>query len=201
MTKVALFGGTFDPPHNGHIHMMLLLQEMFLFDGIYIVPTSKNPFKETKTPAQKRYEMCNEAFKPFPWCKVIDFEAIREGVSYTIDTIDALSENDPFFKKSEKFFLLGQDAASSLGKWKEVERLLSLAQPIVISRDEFTNELAEKLPATIRAALQRGWKKGEPLGLSSTEIRGRLAKKLYIEHLVPASVFAYIQKNHLYVKE
>ncbi len=201
MKKVTLFGGTFDPPHNGHIHMMLLLQELFGFDGIYIIPTNKNPLKDTKTPAEYRLEMCQRAFSPFPWCTLLDAEVRRGGVSYTIDTVDYLLEKDPEFKKAEKFFLLGEEAAYSVDQWKEVDRLISMVQPIVISRENFDAGRARSMPLHIFESIQKGWRKATPLGLSSTEIRVRCAKNLYIEHLVPSAVFSYIKNKHLYIKE
>ena len=201
MTKVALFGGTFDPPHNGHIHMMLLLQELFAFDGVYIIPTNKNPFKETKTPAEYRLEMCQKAFMPFPWCKVLDIEVRQGGISYTIDTVDYLLKEDQEFRKAEKFFLLGQEAAYSLDQWKQAERLIGIVQPIVISREDFDARYALAMPPLIRTTIEKGWRKATPLGLSSTEIRSRVTNKLYIEHLVPPSVFLYIQNKRLYLKE
>jgi nicotinate-nucleotide adenylyltransferase len=199
--KVALFGGTFDPPHNGHIHMMLLLQEMIGFDSIYIIPTNKNLFKETKTPATQRLEMCHKAFDKFSWCKVLDVEMVRGGNSYTIDTVEYLIAQDPYFKAAEKFFLLGQEAAYGLNRWKEADRLVSLAQPIVISQEDFNNALTKGMNDLLSASIQSGWKKATPLGLSSTEIRNRIAQKKYIEHLVPVPIFSYIQDNKLYVKE
>ena len=198
MKKVAIFGGTFDPPHNGHIHMMHLLREVHCLDKVYIVPANKNPFKETKTPVEERLAMCRAAFSPFGWCEVLPIEALRSGISYTIDTIDCLLKNDPLFRDGERYIMLGQEAALSLPMWREPDRLMSLVRPLVISRDLFDEKLCRKMSAPLFQALKNGWTTSSPLCLSSTEIRERIARGYYVEHLVPPSVFSFIQEHHLY---
>ena len=200
MKKIALFGGTFDPPHNGHVHMMHLLREAHHLDKVYIIPTNKNPFKETKTPVEERLKMCQEAFSPFDWCEILDSEALRGGTSYTIDTVEYLLEKDPFFRDGERYFLLGQEAALSLPNWKEVEHLISLIHPLAISREPFDEKLCKKMPLPLSQALKTGWTQSSPLYLSSTEIRERVAKGLYIGHLVSFSVLSFIREKHLYTE-
>ena len=198
MRKIALFGGTFDPPHNGHIHMMLLAKEKYGFDEVYIIPTNKNPFKETKTGFEKRLEMCRRAFGGFPWCKVLDIEAQREGVSYTIDTVEHLVKNDPHFSESLRYFLLGQEAAYSLAQWKSADLLIALVQPVVISGENFDEGLAHGASSSLLESLKRGWTREKPLCLSSTVIRERIAQNLPVEHLVSSSVLSYIVMNRVY---
>lgn len=198
MKKIALFGGTFDPPHNGHIHMMHLAKESFEFDEVYVIPTNKNPFKETKTNVEKRLEMCKRAFGGFPWCKVLDIEANREEPSYTVDTVEALVKHDLHFREAAKFFLLGEEAAYGLSQWKSPDLLIALAQPVIIARKPFDESVAKGASCDLLASLKKGWFESKPLCLSSTDVRERAAKNFSIEHLVPSSVLSYITMNRLY---
>lgn len=198
MRKIGLFGGTFDPPHNGHIHMMHLAKECYELDEIYIIPTGKNPFKAVKTAVEKRLEMCQQAFGKFCWCKIVDVEATREGDSYTIDTVEYLVGHDMQFREAAKFFLLGQEVAYSLPEWKSPDLLVAIAQPVVISAEAFDQERARGASPNVTAALERGWIEAKPLCLSSTDVRERIAHNLPVDHLVPLPVLSYITTNHLY---
>ena len=178
--RIGLFGGTFDPPHNGHIHLILSLLEAHHLDRVLIVPAQSNPLKPPQVSSEHRLQMAHLAFDPVPNCTVLDIDMRRSGPSYTIDTIEWLIEHDKAFAAAEKFLLLGADAASTLPKWQQVDRILGLVCPLVAARSGFEG-------TELR------------MDISSTDLRSRICRGMYVDHLVPERVMEYIRKFKLYI--
>ncbi|MBS0620026.1 MAG: nicotinate-nicotinamide nucleotide adenylyltransferase [Verrucomicrobia bacterium] len=175
--KIGVFGGSFDPIHNGHIHLALSLKELVGLDEVLFVPTTLSPFKSSKPPvasAADRLEMVRQAIAPIGGFSVLDWEIRGPGPTYTIDTIRRLQEEG----RGELHLLMGDDLLPRLNEWKESAALQVLAPPLVGSR---TGPLQIPL-----------------LDISSTRVRERLSKKYYCGHLVPQAVLDYIQAHGLY---
>lgn len=191
MRKIGIFGGTFDPIHFGHIHLALSLKESEGLDEVVFSPNFISPFKQQERQqalSQDRLNMVRLAIEGIPGFSVTDFEARRAGPSYTIDLIHHVQS---LFEQTDRLFLLlGEDLLEGLLLWKDLKELLSLAQPLVGCRD-FCKERHVLFPELRRIALP-------VMEISSTLIRERLWRHLYVEHLVPKKVLDYIYQNKLY---
>jgi nicotinate-nucleotide adenylyltransferase len=199
--KRGFFGGSFDPIHNGHLHLALELFERHQLDEVFFCPTSQSPHKKNTPPqASKdhRRAMVTAAISPFPQFTLLDYELQKPASCYTIETMRTLKEEDP---KVQYFLLLGEDAALSLPTWKEALELIKLAPPLVGSREkELLSELKGADAALIKM-LKKGWTSIPRLEISSTWVRSRVNKGEYAGHLVPGKVWDYIQTQQLYVNQ
>lgn len=186
--RIAVFGGTFDPPHIGHIHAVISLCERHAIDEVWVIPAWQNPLKEEHHTSEDRYMMCRLAFEAVPRCLLLDIEIARPQPSFTIDTIDRLLAERADFRDADRFLFLGADAASQFFAWKEPDRLLTLVTPLIAARGTFC-------PPTV---LRKGWTDIGLFDISSTQIRDRLRKGLFVAHLLPHAVMEYIHVHHLY---
>lgn len=132
--RIVLFGGSFDPPHEGHKALALHVAERFEPSKMIIMPCYIQPLKKDKdnsgVSAHDRYEMCSLFFNE-PVFMVSDHEIKKEGISYTIDTAEYLSKQHPH---SELYILMGEDSFMDIEKWKDHEKLLSSYNIIVVNR-------------------------------------------------------------------
>ena len=176
----AVFGGSFDPPHMGHVlavHYVLLTQPV---SRVLVIPTARHPFAKRQTAFEHRLAMCRLAFDSVAEAEVLDMESRREGPSYTIDTIRALQAGAP----DARFALvIGSDILRELDQWKESQELQRLVRLIVLRRLEDMEEGAEGyfLPR-----------------ISSTELRKKVAAGESLSAHVPRQVWEYIQRHGLY---
>lgn len=187
--RIGFFGGTFDPPHHGHVHLIVSLQEKHDLDEVWIVPAQQNPLKKPVCSAFHRFRMSELAFTPIPGCFVLDVETFHEGPSYTTETVRTLIDSFPVFRNASRFLLLGADIIDTLRVWKDIDGLLSLVQPLVAARG--VCDVDDPL-------VRSGWTDTGMLDISSTDVRQRIEKGLYVDHLIPAPVLSYIQQNRLY---
>jgi nicotinate-nucleotide adenylyltransferase len=180
--RVGVFGGTFDPPHTGHL---VVAQEVHLrlgLDRVLWVPAAVPPHKRGQriTPAALRLEMVAAAIAGDDRFQLSDLEVRRDGPSYTVDTLRALREASP---DDELFLILGADQLAELDSWREPDQLRRLATLVGFARagDEPPEIEGARIVEVPR------------LDISSTEIRRRLAAGEPIDYLVPAAVRALLQ--------
>ena len=136
--KVCLFGGTFDPPHLGHLIIAQTIFEAENFDQIVFVPAYQPPHKNGMkiSPVDQRLEMLNIAIKENPNFVLSDIEIKRRGLSYSIDTIrDYKNQNN--IKTDDLFYLIGSDALREFHKWKNPQSIIDEAEVIVAIRPGF----------------------------------------------------------------
>ena len=200
MTRIGIYGGTFSPPHNGHVKAAIAFMEQMWLDVLYVIPTAQPPHKEMDTPisAEDRLRMTQLAFRDVEGVYVSDMEIRRGGKSYTVDTLRELYGED-----RRLFLLCGTDMMLTLDRWRSPEEIFRLSYPVYIRRDNdpsLDQPIIDKI-----AAYQKQYGKvvrrivTEPLELSSESIRWRLRNGKPIEGLVPETVEKYIRDNHLYV--
>lgn len=200
MIRIGIYGGTFSPPHNGHLQAARAFMEQMWLDILYVIPTAIPPHKEMDVPvsAERRMEMCRLAFGGMEGVYVSDMEIARGGKSYTVDTLRELAGED-----RRLFLLCGTDMMLTLDQWRSPEELFRLSYPVYIRREadkaldrQIIDKIAEynqKYGKVVRRIVT------DPIELSSNEIRKRLASGDSISHLVPPAVEKYIRDNHLYV--
>ena len=191
--RLAVFGGSFDPPHVGHLLAAEDAFEHLALDRIVFVPTATQPLKVGKAvaPAEHRVAMVRLLVDGDRRYEVSTVEVERAGLSFTVDTLTHFAAVHP---AAERFLLVGADVLATFGQWREPERVLQLARPVVLERD---GDGAAKLPASVPAsAIVR--LPTRRVDVSSTEIRERVRTGKPIRGFVTDAVAAYIARVGLY---
>ncbi len=198
--KTALLGGSFDPVHYGHISVLEAAAKELAPDRLIIMPAHISPFKTEKWASDRdRLAMAELAAELIPLAEVSSWETDRESVSYTWDTLSALSEGQD---KAEIYFLTGSDSFITLDTWYRGKELLRTFSFGICRRpgcDE--NVLRSKINEFVKLYGARiTVLNGKPVYVSSTEIRERVSAGLSVRGLVPAKVEDYIYEHGLYKK-
>jgi nicotinate-nucleotide adenylyltransferase len=197
--RVALFGGSFDPPHHGHIAIASAAADVFDLDSVLFAPVAHQPLKPEGVPAPfaDRLAMVELACRPNPRFSVSDIDAPRSdgAPNYTVDTLARLRESMP---EARLFNLVGADSFLDLRRWHEPERLLELAEWIVVSRPGFPLADLSLLGLSPYQLGRVHLLQTVHEDVAATNLRERLeAGDLCSDVLAPA-VSAYIQAHHLY---
>lgn len=199
MKKIGVLGGTFDPPHTGHIELAEAILSKLELSCVLFVPAG-NPYFKTEryvTPAPQRLEMVRLALDRKPCLDVSTMEIDRPGPSYTVDTLSELKAK--IAPEDEIYFILGWDILAELPRWREPERLISLCHLVAVPRIGYPIPNPGALEKIIPGLSERTIILGEPtINISATVIRERVACGLSIEHLVPDTVAGYIKEHGLY---
>lgn len=197
--KIALYGGSFDPPHLGHLLLARQVVETFAADKFYFMPAYHSPLKNGRPAATdaQRLEMLRLAIADDPDLNVSDFELAKGGISYTVDT---LREWRKMYPKAEILFIAGMDSLKTLHSWKEPLEIVRLCRFITFKRPQCELPTLESLglPSATAKQLLADVFDGRLIDISSSEIRDRVAKGSSISYLVPKSVEAYIRQNRIY---
>ena len=190
--RICLFGGTFDPPHIGHLLVAQTVCEAECFDKILFIPAYQTPNKIDVTPVENRLDMLKIAVEGNPNLEISDIELERKGISYTIDTIKIIKKEQGLNKK-DIFYLIGSDSLLEFHKWKEPKEILNECQVIVAIRPGFR---PSDIPAWILHNIQ--FANIPRFEISSTNIRHRWVENKTIRYLVTLPVWNYINENGLY---
>ncbi len=204
MARIGIIGGSFDPVHYGHLLLAECGLEQCPLDEVWFVPTAISPFKESGSQASEsqRRDMLTLAIASHPRFSINELEWNRGGISYTCDTLEALSSE---FPEHEFFFLMGADSLADFHQWKNPRRICELARLAIVSRPgsptpdlsvlqplvepEYLNQLANcqiVMPA---------------MDLSSSNIRRRVEHQQSIRFRLPRAVEQYIATQGLYQQE
>ena len=134
--RIAVYGGSFNPPHPAHVRAARLAYEALQPDKLLIIPAADPPHKqlaEGSPDPQERFELTRIAFRGFPEAEVSDMELVRGGESYTSDTVAELAAEYP---GAEIFFVIGTDMLTSFERWHNFRDILALSALAVLPRDE-----------------------------------------------------------------
>ena len=185
--RLGILGGTFDPPHIGHLLAASDAFETLALDRLLFIPAAAHPFKGQSVGAtpQQRLDMLALLIADDVRFGVDTIEIERSGLSYTVDTLADLARRDP---DAERFFLIGEDLVDQLATWRAPERLTQLAEIVVLAR------------GNVRGTESGGFRRLETrrVDVSSTEIRARALAGLPLHGFVPDPVAAYIRDAGLY---
>jgi nicotinate-nucleotide adenylyltransferase len=196
--RIGILGGTFNPPHLGHL---VCAQEAYLqlgLDRVMLMPARIPPHKpvEDEPGVAHRLELCRLAVQgDNDRFEVSDLEAVRPGPSYTVDTLDQLHARAP---DSELFLIVGGDIAAGLPRWREPDRVLSLATLAIATRQGTEPETVDRALAEVRGGDRATPFAMPEIGVSSTMIRDRVRAGQPIKYLVPDLVASYIDRHGLY---
>ncbi|HET9425394.1 MAG TPA: nicotinate (nicotinamide) nucleotide adenylyltransferase [Gemmatimonadaceae bacterium] len=188
--RIGMLGGSFDPPHVGHLLIAVDAFETLALDRLFLIPAAVQPLKVGQAGASStdRLEMVRRLVGDDPRFGVDPIEAERPGLSFSVDTAAAYAGRYP---DAERFFLVGADVVESFGSWREPDRIASLAQIVVVRR-------GDEPPAGMPAGFQLRQLRTRRIDVSSTEIRARVRAGQSIHGFVPPAVAEYIAANGLY---
>lgn len=212
MKKIGLFGGTFDPVHNGHMAVAKAVLEQLALDTLYFIPAAEPPHKSSQfiTSFAHRVAMLRLALQGEPRYIVSDIEGLRRGPSYTIDTLAQFRRK--LGREADLFFIIGLDAFADITSWKCYRELLQGSSFVVIDRPTHGHHaLSEVIAGNFPDYRETGagiWsRKGgksilalsmEPVAVSSSLVRERLRQGSPVEKLIPPAVVRYLRSERLY---
>ncbi len=197
MTRLGVFGSSFDPPTLGHRILLEEARYRLELERVIVVPTGQAWHKDSSDgpPGEVRLRLARSAFADLEWAEISDVEVRREGPSYTCDTLEEIQSSN---SDSQIFLLAGADAASGLGEWHRPERVLELATVAVAPRPG--TEASEVEAAFGRLGRTDRLELFEMPGIdiSSTLVRRRIGSKGPWKHLVPHAAAEMIDNEDLY---
>jgi nicotinate-nucleotide adenylyltransferase len=200
LVNLGVLGGTFDPPHHGHLAIAAAARQKLELQRVIFIPAGQ-PWLKTEmpvSPSADRFEMVRLAIKPFPEFDISRIEIDRAGPSYTYDTIRQLRADLP--NGVDVFFLLGWDSLSQLPRWHEAARLVQQCQLVAVPRPSHARPDLADLERVIPGITGRVTMLDIPeVNISATDIRQRFARGLSAADLVPPAVETYIRDHGLYL--
>jgi len=209
----AILGGTFDPVHYGHLRMAEEVKECLRIERVIFIPAANPPHKEEHsfTAAEHRLNMVRLAIEGNPAFEASEREIQRGGVSYSVETLREIAGEEP---DREIHFIVGADSFNEITSWHKYEELFQLANIIVVPRPGYAlGQVEDVLPVAVASHFcydeARGIYRGDGgrfirfvettgMGISASEIRGRVKRGASIRYLLPAPVAEYIEKEGLY---
>jgi len=190
MSKIGIFGGTFDPIHNGHLITAQSVREIRNLEKIIFIPAYISPHKKhaKASSAQHRLNMLKIALDEIPFFECSDFEIKQHTISYTIDTLRELKNS-----YDEIDLIIGYDNIFQFHTWKDPDEIFKLANVVVLKRkSSHPIDYVDKYVEAAHFVETRG------IEISATDIRNRVHADLPIYYLVPEKVLEYINRNKLY---
>lgn len=199
--RIALFGGTFDPIHNGHVVLAREFAARLQLDRVILMPTFVPPhkIKIQMASAVDRVEMCRLACAPYPELTVSEWEINRRGASFTVLTLEAMKQQYP---DAELFLIVGADMFLTLGSWHRFADIAAMATLCCAPRDDVPVAVLEAYAEDLTALGARCVV--EPIQtphISSTMIRDRIQAGQSLDDLVPPAVAAYIEAQGVYTEK
>jgi nicotinate-nucleotide adenylyltransferase len=195
--RIGVLGGTFNPPHLGHL---VCAQEAYVqleLDAVMLIPARTPPHKpiEEEPGVEHRLELCRLAARDDPRLEVSDLEVNRPGPSYTVDTLSELHSKAP---DNELFLIVGGDIAAGLTEWHEPQRVLSLSTLAVAERSGTPRAAVDDALGRLDGGDRARFFAMPTIGISSTLVRERVRAGLPLRYLVPEPVESYIADRGLY---
>jgi nicotinate-nucleotide adenylyltransferase len=195
--RLGILGGTFNPPHLGHLICAQEAYLQLLLNRVILIPARIPPHKpvDEEPGPEHRLELCRLAVNGDERFAVSDMEIARDGPSYTVDTLEELHSSAP---ESELFLILGGDVAAGLPNWHEPERVLSLATVAVAKRRGTAKSAVDAALHSVRGGERAQFFQMPRIGISSTLVRRRAREGTSIKYIVPDAVKTYIEEHGLY---
>lgn len=195
--RIGILGGTFDPPHLGHLSLAKAAIEQLNLDEVMFMPANRNPLKTRKleTKPEDRMGMLEALVRGSddPKLSLSDLEITRGGPSYAVDTLSELQMARP----ADYWFLMGSDSMKTLGEWKQPQRLIKLCRLGLVLRPPATeDQVISRIPPEFAAAVD--FIQMPSVDISSSELRDRLALRKPTNPWLTSDVIKYIHSHRLY---
>lgn len=188
--KIGIYGGSFNPIHNGHIFIGKFIIDYLNLDKLIVVPVGIPSHKNNDLVSSRlRIEMCRKAFENIEKVEISDIEIKDNKVSYTYDTLLKIRE---LYPGNEYFEIVGEDSGENFKNWKNYKDILTFAKVVVLKRKGYKTEIEDKNLIEIESPY---------INISSTEIRDLVKENKSIEKLVPKKVKELIYEKGLYKKD
>ena len=207
LKRIGLFGGSFDPPHLGHLILAEQCRVQANLDQILFIPTYQAPHKKNAgnsthhCESHHRVKMLQLVVKENPNFELHLCEIRRQGTSYTFETITELLKEYPR-EDFRLFFLIGADSLADLHHWYKIEEILEQIDFVTVNREPYREELLQKSVASFSQKYQQQLLKNRivipTIGISSTQLRTHIGQKKSIRYLIPEMVEHYIKEHQLY---
>ncbi len=188
--RLGVFGGAFDPVHNGHLVLACECRDQLSLDQVWLIPSGQPPHKDADrlAPAKSRVDMLELATAGDPGLVVSRIEIDREGTSFTVETLEEISAAQP---DSELFLLLGADSVEDLRNWPRPERIAELATLVSVNRAERRGQHDVPCEDAVTVSMPG-------IDICSTDLRHRLTSGRSVRHLVPRAVEQYLLEHQVY---
>jgi nicotinate-nucleotide adenylyltransferase len=195
--NIGVLGGTFDPPHIGHLIVAEQARAQLQLDEVWFAPAGQPPHKRNRkvSEAKHRVTMTRLAIADNPCFKLCLTDIERPGPHYSTDLMRLLRQQHP---RNQWYFIIGGDSLADLPNWHQPQQFVQLARLAVAHRPGFQPDLAA-LEQTIPGLRERvAWVNSPLVYVSSSDLRARARQGLPLRYVVPREVEAYVQQNHLY---
>lgn len=200
MKRLGILGGTFDPPHYGHLALAENARAQLALDRVLFVPAGQQPLKQDRaiSPVHHRVAMVDAAIARNPAFAISLVDVERPGPHYTVDMLQLLRKAYP---KAEMFFLIGSDSLVQLPEWRDPAEIVRQANLVVMNRpgSEVDADALQQAVPGIRERLI--WLDAPHLDIAASDLRRRVRAGLPIDQMVPPEVMVYILKSGLYTGE
>lgn len=201
--KVGIMGGTFNPIHNGHLILGQTAYEQFGLDEVLFMPNKKPYYKKLSKNVtdEQRCDMVKLAIENNDAFTFSDIEVTREGVTYTVETLRILTEQNP---DHEYYFIMGADSLFHFDSWKEAGEIVKMATLLVATRDSMATFDIESQIEYLQSEFEDARIEclfSPSLEISSNQLRKRCREGKSIRYLVPDKVAFYIEEHDLYTQE
>jgi len=197
--RTGIMGGTFNPIHNGHLILANVAYETLGLDKVLFMPSGTSYMKKNVLAAKKRIEMVRLAISCYPQFELSLVEAVRQGNSYTSETLAYLTEKNP---NTCYFLIMGADSLFQIEKWKNPKQIFSLAKIACAVRDDYSlNGLKKKGQQLQSLGADIIYLDMPKINISSTDIRTKVKEQRSIADDVPMEVADYIQRERLYYEK
>jgi nicotinate-nucleotide adenylyltransferase len=195
--RLGVLGGSFNPIHHAHLFTAQEAAAALKLERVLLVPAAQSPFKrQAEVSLEDRLAMTRLAAARNPLLRVSTVDVDRPPPSYTVETLALIQRAHP---EAELHLILGTDALQDFLEWREPDRVLDLARLLVVSRPGHALKVPDEVEQKLGARARRITLHQMPLlGISSTEIRGRLKRGRPVRYLLPDAVERYIRDRGLY---
>ena len=195
--RIGLFGGSFNPPHRGHLHLAESVHEALGLNEVWLIPSKISPHRSMAAyaPERDRFEMCRLAAEEYPWLRAEDYELRQEQVSYTFYTVEHFTEERP---EDEFFLLMGSDMLLSFTTWHRWQEILQRVTLAGIAREEGEYERLEAAAEELRQYGRIEIVHVDSFTVSSTKIRELVKNSQDCSCYLPKKIVQYIRMQKLY---
>ncbi len=195
--RLGILGGTFDPPHTGHLLAASDAFERLGLHRVLFIPAARQPLKTAAdtAPAGDRLAMVRLLVEGDPRFAVDTMEIDREGLSYMVDTLEALAAREP---AADRFLLVGEDVLGTFGQWRAPDRILALATLVVLRRTMPGQSVGSVDDPKVVAGGRVVFLESRTVDISSTEIRARVRAGQSLHGFVPDAIARHIERAGLY---